>query len=91
MKKFIIERNLPGAGKLTAQELKSIAQNSCDNVRKLDSYYQWVETFVTPDKMYCIHIAENEDTVRKHAQLCDIPVNSINEIKTEIGPMTSIR
>lgn len=90
MKKFIIERNLPGAGQLSTAELKAIAQTSCNAVLKMDSYYQWLETFVTGDKMYCIHIAESEEAVRKHTKMCNFPINSVNEIVTVFDPMTSV-
>jgi hypothetical protein len=91
MKKFMIERNLPGAGNLTPAELRSIAETSCNTIKKMDSTYQWIESFVTGDKIYCIHIAESEEAVRRHACMGNFPVNSVNEVKTIIDPLTSVR
>jgi hypothetical protein len=89
MKKFIIERNLPGAGNLTPQELQEIARASCEVVCNLGRPYHWVQTFVTDDKLYCIHIAESEELVREHARLGKFPINSVSEVKTVIDPLTS--
>jgi len=89
MKKFVIERNLPGAGNLTAEELQSISQASLEAIKSLDKPYYWIQSFVTEDKIYCIHIAESEDLVREHARLCKFPVNTITEVKTVIDPLTS--
>lgn len=89
MKKFLIERNLPGAGNLTAQELQDIARASCEVVCQLGKPYHWIQSFVTEDKIYCIHIAESEELVREHARLGNFPVNMITEVKTVIDPLTS--
>jgi hypothetical protein len=89
MKKFLIERNLPGAGNLTPQELENIARASCEVVCQLGRPYHWIQTFVTQDKLYCIHIAENEELVREHARLGNFPINTISEVKTVIDPLTS--
>ena len=89
MKKFVIERNLPGAGNLTAAELQSIAQTSCEVVSGLGEPYHWVQSFVTADKIYCIHIAENEELVREHARRGKFPINTIAEVKAIIDPQTS--
>lgn len=89
MKKFLIERNLPGAGNLSAQELQDIARTSCEVVCQLGKPYHWVQSFVTEDKIYCIHIAESEELVREHARLGNFPVNMITEVKTVIDPLTS--
>ncbi len=88
MKKFIIERNLPGAGNLTTEELKSISQTSCNVIGQVGHSYQWIQSFVTEDKIYCIHIAESEEAVREHSKLGNLPVNTISEIKGVIDPMT---
>ncbi len=90
MKKFIVERNLPGAGALTAAELQEIATTSCNTIDKMGNRYQWIQTFVTGDKCYCIHIAESEAAIREHAKLGKFPVNAVNEIKTVIDPLTSV-
>ncbi|HTR29356.1 MAG TPA: DUF4242 domain-containing protein [Puia sp.] len=89
MKKFLIERNLPGAGNLTPQELENIARASCEVVCNLGRPYHWIQTFVTQDKLYCIHIAESEELVREHARLGKFPINTITEVKTVIDPLTS--
>jgi hypothetical protein len=91
MKKFIIERNLPGAGNLTAEELQAISQTSCNVVRQLDKPYHWIQSFVTDDKIYCVHIADSEETVRQHAKQGGFPINSIAEVKFVIDPATSTR
>jgi hypothetical protein len=90
MKKFVIERNLPGAGKLSPEELKAISQKSCEVVDGLDAAYHWIQTFVTDDKMYCVHIAPDENTVRQHAEIAGFPVNHVEEVKTIIDPTTSV-
>ena len=89
MKKFLIERNLPGAGNLSPQELEDIARASCEVVCQLGRPYHWIQTFVTQDKLYCIHIAESEELVREHARLGKFPINTISEVKTVIDPLTS--
>ena len=89
MKKFVIERNLPGAGNLSAEELRGIAQTSCAVVSELDQPYHWVQSFVTDDKIYCIHIAESEEVVRQHAKMGNFPINTIAEVRTVIDPSTA--
>jgi hypothetical protein len=89
MKKFIIERNLPGAGNLSAEELQSISQTSCAVVSQLGKPYHWIQSFVTDDKIYCVHIAESEEVVREHARMGNFPINSIAEVKAVIDPLTS--
>ncbi|MCC8424773.1 DUF4242 domain-containing protein [Mucilaginibacter sp. UR6-11] len=89
MKKFVIERHFPGLGNLSAQELQTISQASCTVLNEMGKPYHWVESFITGDKMYCIHIAENEDAIREHASLGGFPVTSIAEVTTIIDPATS--
>ena len=89
MKKFVIERNLPGAGNLSPEELQAISQTSCGVIGELGKPYQWVQSFVTEDKIYCIHLAENEEAVREHARLGGFPVNSVSEVVTIIDPITA--
>jgi hypothetical protein len=91
MKKFIVERNLPGAGNLSRDELQAIAQTSCEVIDQLGKPYHWIQSFITNDKIYCVHIAENEEVVRQHARLGKFPVNIISEVKTIIDPLTSNR
>ncbi len=84
MKKFVIERNLPGAGNLTVEELQAISQTSCNAVEQLGKPYHWVQSFVTDDKIYCIHVAENEEVLRQHASKGGFPINTISEVKAVI-------
>ena len=91
MKKFIIERTIPGAGKLTAEELRAISDTSCEVVSGLGKPYYWVETFVTDNKMYCIHIAEDEQEIRKHAEIAGFPADSVADVKNTIGPSWSTK
>jgi hypothetical protein len=89
MKKFVVERNLPGAGNLSSEELQAISKTSCEVINLLDKPYYWIQSFVTDDKIYCIHIAENEEVVREHARLGKFPINTISEVKAVIDPLTS--
>jgi hypothetical protein len=89
MKRFIIERELPGAGNMTAEELQSISRTSNSVVSVLGKPYKWVESFVTRDKIYCIHEAESEEVIREHSSCAKFPVDSIEEIKVIIGPETA--
>ena len=89
MPKYLIEREIPGAGKLSAAELKGIAQKSCAVLDKLGPKIQWVESYVTGDKIYCVYVAPNEQLIREHAQQGGFPANRISEIKTMIGPTTA--
>lgn len=88
MKKFIIERNFPGASDLSTEELQAISQSFCEIANKLGNSYTWVQSFVTGDKMYCVHIAENEEVVREHSKLSQFPINIISEVTTVIDPIT---
>lgn len=90
MKKFIIERELPGAGLLTEKELQEIAKTSCGTVEGMGKPYHWLETFVTQNKMFCVHIAENEEIIREHSSKAGFPINSIREVRTIIDPTTSL-
>lgn len=89
MKKFVIERNLPGAGNLTPDELRAIAQTSCEVVIELNKPYHWIQSFIAGDKIYCIHIAESEEVVREHARRGKFPINTVSEVKAVIDPLTS--
>jgi hypothetical protein len=89
MKKFVIEREIPGLGNLSQEELKSIAQSSCDVVNGLNKPYHWVQSFVTGDKMYCIHVAPDEATILEHAQRGGFPADRVEEVTTTIDPTTS--
>ena len=89
MPKFVIERELPGAGQLPHDQLQAISQKSCGVLRELGTGIQWLESFVTDDKLYCIYIAPDEATVRKHADMGGFPANRISQVRTIIDPTTS--
>ena len=89
MKKFIVERKLPGAGNMSIEELQTISRTSMAVITVLGKPYKWVESFVTDDAIYCIHEAENEDSIREHAKCGNFPVNKIEEIKAIIDPSTA--
>ncbi len=90
MKKFIIERDLPGAGKLSPKELQEIAQTSCNTVGQMGKPYHWLETFVTDDKLFCVHIAESEAVIVEHSSRAGFPIDRIREIKGIMDPTTSM-
>ncbi len=89
MPKYIIEREIPKAGKLPAQELQAISQKSCDVLQQMGPLIQWVESFVTDDKIYCVYIAPNEEAVREHAQKGGFPANRISVVRSIIDPTTA--
>jgi hypothetical protein len=89
MPKYVIEREIPGAGAMSAETLKAVSQTSCGVLRKLGSEIQWVHSYVTGDKIYCVYIAPNEDLVREHAKLGGFPANSVAEVKSIIDPTTA--
>jgi hypothetical protein len=89
MPKYVIEREIPGAGKLTAQELKAISQKSCGVLREMGPQIQWVQSYVTDDKIYCVYNAPSEDAIRAHAQKGGFPANRIARIRTMIDPTTA--
>jgi hypothetical protein len=89
MPKFIIERELPGAGSLTADQLQGISQTSCGVLREMGPSIQWVESFVTDDKIYCVYNAESEDAIREHAQRGGFPANAVNRVRSRIDPTTA--
>lgn len=89
MPKFLIEREIPNAGDLSAEELQGISQKSCSVLRSMGPSIQWVQSYVTDNKVYCVYIAENEAAIRKHAEQGGFPANKISEIRTMIDPTTS--
>lgn len=89
MPKYLIERELPGAGKLSPADLKAISQKSCSVLHSLGPRIQWVRSYVTDDKIYCVYIAPNADLVRQHAEQGGFPANRIAEIKAGIDPTTA--
>jgi hypothetical protein len=89
MPKFVIERDLPGAGKLTAADLKGVAQKSCGVLKGLGPQIQWLQSFVTDDKIYCVYIAPSAEIVREHARQGGFPANRVSEVRTVIDPTTA--
>jgi hypothetical protein len=89
MPKFVIERVIPGAGSLTAEQLKGISQTSCSVLQSMGPQIQWIESFVTDDKVYCIYTAPDEETVREHARRGQFPANSVQEVREMISPATA--
>ena len=89
MPKYVIEREVPGAGKMSADQLQAISQTSCGVLRKLGPEIQWVHSYVTGDKIYCIYIAPDESSVRKHAELGGFPADSIQAVRRMIDPTTA--
>jgi len=89
MKKFLIERKLPGAGNLTPEELKAISKASVKVITGMGKPYSWIQSFATDDKLYCIHVAESAEDIHLHAKCGSFPVNMIEEIKQVIDPCTA--
>lgn len=89
MPRFVIEREIPGAGKLTAEQLKGVAQTSCGVLNSMGPTIKWEHSYVTGDKIYCIYEAENEELVREHARQGGFPANSVSEVAAVIDPTTA--
>ena len=89
MPKYLIERNIPGAGKLKPEELQAISQTSCGVLRKMGPEIQWVHSYVAGDKIYCVYIAPDEATVREHARQGGFPANVVSEVTAIIDPTTA--
>jgi hypothetical protein len=89
MPKYLIEREIPDAGKLSSQELQAISQTSCGVLRELGPEIQWVQSFVTDDKVYCVYIAPNEEIIREHARKGGFPANRISEVTSVIDATTA--
>ncbi|MBK5415490.1 DUF4242 domain-containing protein [Pseudomonas sp. TH31] len=89
MPKFIIEREIPGAGSLSEQELKGISQTSCNVLRELGPEVQWLQSYVTGDKVYCVYIAPNAELIREHARQGGFPANSVSQVMNIIDPTTA--
>lgn len=86
MKKFIVERDIPGVGRMSATDLKAVSQKSCSVLRGLGPEIQWVESYVTDDKIYCVYLAADVEMIRKHAELGGFPANRISEVMAIIDP-----
>lgn len=89
MPKYVIERNIPGAGKLSPAELSAIAKQSCNVIEKLGPQIQWVHSYVTPDKVFCVYNAANPELIKEHARQGGFPADSIAEVKCTIDPTTA--
>jgi hypothetical protein len=89
MPKYVIERDLPGAGKIPPDQLQAISQTSCGVLSKLGPQIQWIHSYVTDDKIYCIYIAPNEEMVREHARQGGFPATKVSEVKAMIDPTTA--
>ena len=89
MPKYVIEREITGAGQLSAEEVQGISQKSCGVLQEMGPQIQWVESFVTDDKIYCVYIAPDEDAIREHAQKGGFPADRVSEVKLMIDPTTA--
>ena len=89
MPKFVIEREIPGAGDLSPEELRGISQTSCGVLQQMGPRIQWLHSYVTGDKIYCVYIAPNEETIREHARTGGFPANRVSEIRSVIDPTTA--
>ncbi|RPE08200.1 DUF4242 domain-containing protein [Chitinophaga lutea] len=89
MPKYVIEREIPGAGKLSGEELKAISQTSCGVLSNMGPQIQWIHSYVTGDKIYCVYFAANEELVREHAKQGGFPANAVNQVTAIIDPATA--
>lgn len=89
MPKYVIEREIPGAGQMPPDELQAVSQTSCDVLRELGPEIQWVHSYVTGDKVYCVYIAPDEEMIREHAEKGGFPADSISEVANVIDPTTA--
>lgn len=89
MKTYLIERDIPGAGKLTPVQLKAISQKSCGVIKEMGPQIEWIQSYVTGDKIFCVYKADNEELIREQAKKGGFPANKITEINTEISPATA--
>ena len=89
MPKFIIERNMPGAGQMSESEWQQGAAKSCDVLREMGPQVQWLESFVTDDKVYCVYYAENENLVREHGKKAEFPVDNVTRVRRMVDPATA--
>ena len=89
MPSYVIERNLPGAGRLSPAEVRAVAQKSCSVLRELGSDIQWVESYVTDDRIYCVYLAPDEEMIREHARRGGFPADRISRVRRQISPLTA--
>jgi hypothetical protein len=88
MPKYIVERDIPEAGKLSSEKLKVMAQTSCSVLRELGPKIEWLQSYVTDDRIYCVYSAPDDEMVRQHAEICGFPANRISQVRTMIDPTT---
>jgi hypothetical protein len=89
MKRYVIEREIPGVGKMNREQLKNVAVTSCEALAKLYGKAQWEHSYITGDKTFCIYLADSEESIREHARLSGFPANKITEALTIVDPMTA--
>jgi len=89
MPKFVIERQVPGVGSMSPEQLQAVSQTSCSVLRNLGPQIQWLHSYVTDDTIFCVYIAPNEDVVREHARLGGFPANRVSQVRTVIDPTTA--
>lgn len=89
MPKYIIERNIKGAGRSSEDEIQAMSQKSIEALKKLNAEVSWLETFVTDDKIYCVYVAPNEDLIRRHAEMAGMPADVISEVKVVLDPSSA--
>lgn len=89
MPKFVIEREIPGVGSMSAEQLKAVSQTSCSVLRNLGPQIQWLQSYVTDDKIFCVYIAPNEEMIREHAKQGGFPANKVSQVRTIIDPTTA--
>ena len=89
MPRYVIERNVPGAGKLSPAEIRAVAQRSCGVLLELGSDIQWIESYVTEDKIYCVYVAPDEELIREHARRGGFPADRVSRVKRQISPLTA--
>jgi Protein of unknown function (DUF4242) len=89
MPRYVIERNLAGAGRLTAEEVRGVAQKSCGVLKDLGNDIQWIESYVTEDAIYCVYVAPDEELIREHARRGGFPADRISRVRRQIGPLTA--
>lgn len=89
MPKYVIERDIPGAGKMSPQQLKAVSQKSCSVLQQMGPKIQWIQSYVTDDRVYCVYISPDEETIRQHAHQTGVPANRISQVRSIIDPTTS--
>jgi hypothetical protein len=89
MPKYVIERVVPGAGKMSAEDLKALSQKSCNVLSNMGPQIQWIQSYVTDNKIYCVYVAPNEEMIREHARLGGFPANQVSSVRTIIDPTSS--